>query len=108
MRTVKSHQQAIVILKVELLTKCAKAPRGTARSQDELDARLLRREQLLARARADHLLVVGERTVDIHCNGLDCHMCLPALSLPRTIISEPSIPRRTFLKKILAKSLEPD
>ena len=107
-RTVKGHQQAIVVLKIELLRQGMKAPCGTARSQDELNARLLRRKQLLARARADHLLVVGERTVDIHCDGLDCHICLPALSLPRTIISEPSIPRRTFLKKILAKSLEPD
>ena len=81
-RTVKGHQQAIVVLKIELLRQGMKAPCGTARSQDELDARLLRREQLLARARADHLLVVGERTVDIHCNGLDCHMCLPVIKQP--------------------------
>ena len=88
-RTVKGHQQAIVVLKIELLRQGMKAPCGTARSQDELDARLLRREQLLARARADHLLVVGERTVDIHCDGFNCHICLLA-----SFFRAPSYPSR--------------
>ena len=105
--TVKGHEQAIVIVQAELLTKGAKAPCRTARSQNELDTRFLRREQLLARARANHLLVVGERTVDIHCDGFDCHMSLPTSSLSRTIISERSARQRTFLKKILVKTLKP-
>ena len=79
---VKGHQQTIMVLKVELLGQGAKAPCRTARSQNELDARLLRREQLLARTRADDLLVVGKRTVDIHCDGFDCHICLPVIEQP--------------------------
>ena len=59
-----------MVLKVELLRQGVQPPCGTARSQDELNARLLRREQLLARTRADDLLIVGERTVDIHCDAL--------------------------------------
>ena len=86
---VKGHQQTIMVLKVELLGQGVKTPYGTARGQDELNARLLRREQLLARTRADDLLVVGERTVDIHRNGFDCHICLLASFLSRTILSEP-------------------
>ena len=78
MRAIKGHQQTIMVLKVELLGQGVKTPCGTPRSQNELNTRLLRRKQLLARTRADHLLVVGERTVDIHCDGFNCHMCLLA------------------------------
>ena len=75
---VKGHQQTVMVLKVELLRQGVKTPGGTTRSQDELNTRFLRRKQLLARTRADHLLVVGKRTVDIHCDGFNCHMCLLA------------------------------
>ena len=78
-----------MVLEVELLRQGVQPPCGTARSQNELNARLLRREQLLARTRANHFLVVGERTVDIHCDGFNCHMCLLASFLSRTILSEP-------------------
>ena len=86
---IKGHQQTVMVMKVELLRQGVQPPCGTARSQNELNARLLRREQLLARTRADDLLVVGERTVDIHCDGFDCHMRLLASFLSRTILSEP-------------------
>ena len=89
MRAVKGHQQTVMVLKVELLRQGVQPPCGTARSQDELNARFLRREQLLARTRANHFLVVGERTVDIHRDGFDCHICLLASFLSRTILSEP-------------------
>ena len=79
---VKGHQQTIMVLKVELLGQGVKTPYGTARCQDELNARLLRREQLLARTRANHFLIVGERTVDIHRDGFDCHICLPVIEQP--------------------------
>ena len=86
---VKGHQQTVMVLKVELLGQGVQPPCGTARSQNELNARLLRREQLLARARANHFLIVGERTVDIHRDGFNCHICLLASFLSRTILSEP-------------------
>ena len=86
---VKGHQQTVMVLKVELLCQRVQPPCGTARSQNELNARLLRREQLLARTRANHFLIVGERTVDIHRDGFNCHMCLLASFLSRTILSEP-------------------
>ena len=71
-----------MVLKVELLRQGVQPPCGTARGQDELNARLLRREQLLTRARANDLLVVGKRAVDIHCDGLNRHMCLPVIEQP--------------------------
>ncbi len=49
---IKGHQQTVMVLKVELLRQGVQPPCGTARSQNELNARLLRREQLLARTRA--------------------------------------------------------
>ena len=79
---VKGHQQTVMVLKVELLRQGVQPPCGTARSQNELNARLLRREQLLARTRANHFLIVGERTVDIHRDGFDCHICLPVIEQP--------------------------
>ena len=82
MRAIKGNQQTVMVLKVELLRQGVQSPCGTARSQDELNARLLRREQLLARTRANHFLIVGERTVDIHRDGFDCHICLPVIEQP--------------------------
>ena len=79
---VKGHQQTVMVLKVELLCQRVQPPCGTARSQNELNARLLRREQLLARTRANHFLIVGERTVDIHRDGFDCHICLHVIEQP--------------------------
>lgn len=55
MRAIKGHQQTIMVLKVELLGQGVKTPCGTPRSQNELNTRLLRREQFLARTRADDL-----------------------------------------------------
>ena len=97
-RTVKGHQQATVALKIELLRQGMKAPRGTARGQNELNARLLRCEQFLARARANYLLVIGERTVDIHCDGLDCHICLPVIERP-CLSHHTEHPRRRCLQR---------
>ena len=87
-----------MVLKVELLRQGVQPPCGTARSQDELNARLLRREQLLARTRADDLLVVGERTVDIHCDGFDCHICLPVIEQP-CLSHHTEHPRRRCLQR---------
>ena len=98
-RTVKGDQQAIVVVKIEFLTQGAKTPGGTTRSQDELNARFLCREQLLARTRADHLLIVGKRTVDIHCDGFNCHMCLPVIEQP-CLSHHTEHPRQLCLQRV--------
>ena len=87
-----------MVLKVELLRQGVQPPCGATRSQDELNARLLRREQFLARTRADDLLVVGERTVDIHCDGFDCHICLPVIEQP-CLSHHTEHPRRRCLQR---------
>lgn len=86
MRTVKGHQQTVMILKVEPCAKACSPHAGRPEAKMSLMPDSCAASSSPARTRANHFLVVGERTVDIHRDGFDCHMCLLASFLSRTIL----------------------